>query len=313
MANRTYNYPRADITNAYLDIATITGEFRLSEISAPSGVTDTGIVYVMSDGNLYYVDESGNRFKLNNVNSTGDLFSLYERSSTPSPISNYGQIYVKTDNNLYYLDDSGNEFQLNAAGFTTGDYFSIGGEPPGPYPTLRRCTIDSTGAIELLTGPDLMLNSTLDDSPDQELIALRLWNAVWNDVADFQKLAKDEIFDPGYCYYDTKDGAKICNEKCQKSVIGIASNTFGIGVGLKEGRVPIAVAGWTLAYVDKEYDSGTPLTNNEYGFLTEMKRSEVSSYPERLVAIYKKKEEKIKWGTPGKEIDVNGRHWVKVK
>ncbi len=319
MANRAYNLTRADmpnayITNGYLDNAIINAELRIAETSAPSAVTDYGLIYVMTDGNAYFVNESGERFKLNVVDSAGEILTLTERSSTPSQVADNGLIYVKTDDNLYYLDDSGNEYQLNAAGYTTQDYFSIGGEPVGPYPTLRRCTIDSTGDIELLTGPDLMLNSTLDDSPDQEFIAERIWNSVWNDIADFQSLANGEEFEPGKCYFDTPKGAMICNENCQKSVIGIASNTFGFGVGAGQGRtVPIAVAGWTLAYVDKEYESGTPLTNTDYGDLTEMKREEVKEYPERLVAIYKKKEPKGLWGTKGKEIDVNERHWVKVK
>lgn len=310
MANRTYNLARADIVEIYVN-----NNVKIKEVSSPpSQITDYGLIYVMDDGNLYYINESGSSFLLNSIDSAGDVFRLLERSSSPSPEANYGLIYVKDDNNIYFLNDNGDEFQLNAASYSTEDYFSIGGLPPGPYPTLRRCTIDSTGGIDITAGSDLMLNSDIDTSPDQQFIAEKIWTSVWNDLADFQKLAFGEISNPGKCYYDTKEGAKICNIRCQKSVIGICTDTFGlsVGTGIKNG-IAIAISGWTLAYVDKEYESGTPLTNDENGNLTEMTIDEIHNNPERLVAIYKKKEENGIWGPQGKEILVNGRHWVKVK
>ena len=144
--------------------------------------------------------------------------------------------------------------------------------------------------------------------------AVKVWNAVWNDVADFQLLA--DKLEYGRSYYDTKDGAKICNKRCQKSVIGIASNTYGfaVGSGANPGReVPIGVAGWVLAYLDQEYDSGTALTNDEQGRLTKMTFLEKILYPERMIAIYKKAETASHWGPEGSQIEVMGRHWVKVK
>lgn len=141
----------------------------------------------------------------------------------------------------------------------------------------------------------------------------KVYNAVWNDVADFQLLNDELVY--GKCYYDTIEGARICNQRCQLSAIGIASDTFGVGVG--EGNagleVPIAIGGWVLAYVDKDYEPGTPLTNDEHGNLTEMTLEEKRNYPERLLAIYKKPELKESFGDANIQIEVNGRHWVKVK
>ncbi len=175
---------------------------------------------------------------------------------------------------------------------------------------LRRCTINSsTGDVTLPgmnTGNGLQLVG--------QFSADKVWNAVWNDVADFQLLC-DELI-PGKCYFDTKDGAKICNTRCQMSVIGIASDTFGYGVGCGANpnrEVPIGVAGWVLAYVDKEYECGTPLTNDEFGNLTAMTRDEKLEYPERIVGLYKRKEMDEFWGPEGTKIEVKGRHWVKIK
>ena len=147
---------------------------------------------------------------------------------------------------------------------------------------------------------------------DGYLYATKIYNAVYNDIADFQEVDDKIIY--GKCYYDTKEGAKICNKRCQMAVIGIASDTYGFGVGKveDEGYAPFAVAGWVLAYVDKEYPTGTPLTNDENGNLTEILSAEKREFPERIVAIYKKKEESLFWG-PNDDVRVDGRHWVKVK
>lgn len=175
---------------------------------------------------------------------------------------------------------------------------------------LSQRTINTTtgahGGADTPTGNGIYTNT--------DFKAARVWNAVWNDVADFQLLCDKLEF--GKCYYDTKDGARICNQRCQMSVIGIASDTFGYGVGCganPDREVPIGVAGWVLAYVDKEYECGTPLTNDENGNLTAMTREEKLEYPERIVALYKRKEMDTMWGPENSKIAVNGRHWVKVK
>ena len=161
-----------------------------------------------------------------------------------------------------------------------------------------------------------LYDSTLDPSNTTRLnydgyfYATRVYNAVYNDIADFQDL--DDILDYGKCYIDMGEGVKIANKRCQRGVIGIASDTYGFAVGQKnEGvnQVPISIAGWVLAQVDKEYYPGTPLTNDEWGQLTEMTPSEKVSFPERILAIYRKPERELYWNN----IEVNERHWVKVK
>lgn len=148
---------------------------------------------------------------------------------------------------------------------------------------------------------------------DGYFYATRVYNAVWNDVADFQPLANGEAVVYGKCYRMTADGIRMCNEFMQIGIAGIASDTFGFGVGDGDNKVPIAIAGWVLAYVDNVYPIGTPLTCGDDGSLTEMQRSDVSKYPERLVAVYQGMERGLEYGPEGHTIKVNGRHWVKVK
>ena len=165
------------------------------------------------------------------------------------------------------------------------------------------------------TGSDIVLDSQVGDPVGArgQFIARKVWNSVWNDIADFQRLNDNLIY--GKCYIDDIEGAKIASKRCQLSVIGVASDTFGyaVGKGANIDEVPIAIGGWVLAFVDKEYECGTPLTCNENGDLVEITLEEKRNYPERIVAIYKKKELLEYYGVPEHKVEVKNRHWVKVK
>lgn len=143
------------------------------------------------------------------------------------------------------------------------------------------------------------------------ITAPKVYNAVYNDLVDFMEISSLEEIKYGYVYYQTEDGLKLSYKKCQKGVVGIASDTFGFALGQKEktNQVPIGISGWVLAKVDKEYSIGTPLTNNKYGELTKMTLWEKLRFPERLLAVMDRKEYKYKWN---EEILVNGRNWVKI-
>lgn len=180
--------------------------------------------------------------------------------------------------------------------------------------TIRTITVNAAGTITAWSGNDIAICSGGATSTTlSQLKASKVWNAVWNDIADFQLLNDKLIF--GKCYVDHIEGARIASQRCQMAIMGIASDTFGFGVGsgANEKEVPIAVCGWVLAFVDQEYDCGTPLTNNENGDLTEMTLEEKRNFPERIIAIYKKPEKNLEFGPNNQKITVNGRHWVKVK
>ena len=211
----------------------------------------------------------------------------------------------------------------NIAGIFMVGEPSFGQIPAGPQ--FHPCTINTlNGGITLTANNrDVVLGTRAFPAAPSivappgnggEFRAAKVWGAVWNDYADFQKLNDKLVY--GKAYYDTAEGAKICNKRCQMGIMGVATNTFGtsVGQGANYGlEIPIAVAGWVLAYVDKEYATGTPLTNDEQGNLTEMTLEEKRNYPERLIATYKKKELDTEWGIEGKKIKVDGRHWVQVK
>jgi hypothetical protein len=143
--------------------------------------------------------------------------------------------------------------------------------------------------------------------------ATRVYNAVWNDIADCRKLRATAKETPGKCYVEDGGAATTPTKRCQKGVLGVLSDTYGFGVGAYNGHKPFAIAGWVLSFVDKEYQPGTCLTNDKDGNLTKMKWWEKVLFPERIVATYCNKETAEMWGDEDDKVKVNGRHWVKVK
>lgn len=146
------------------------------------------------------------------------------------------------------------------------------------------------------------------------LTASKVYNSVYNDIADFFELDREiDIIEYGKCYVRLPEGDTILSsEYNQQGIIGIATDTYGYGLGKKDignKEIPIAIGGIVLAYTDKIYLPGTPLTCTENGILTEMDRQTASFYPERIVATFYKEEKQEFWN----DIEVKERHWVKIK
>lgn len=142
-----------------------------------------------------------------------------------------------------------------------------------------------------------------------------VWGAVFNDLADAIPVGEGDVLEAGYCYGVDGEHYTKTSEYMQKSYIGIHSDTYGFKMGHEEGKekLNVAVSGFVLAYVDKEYEVGTPLTCTEDGYLTEIELEDKIKYPERIVATYWKSEPNEEWGSEDKKIKVKGRRWVKIK
>ena len=150
----------------------------------------------------------------------------------------------------------------------------------------------------------------------------RLWKegdavtgAVWNDLIDCIDIPEDDILEPGYCYCMHEDGHYRKSEKYLDSrYIGIDSDTYSLAMGMEKDKRKLnaAVAGFVLAYVDKEYPAGTALTCTENGYLTEIKKEDKCYNPEMIIAKYWKNEEREEIVREDKTVRVNGRKWVKV-
>jgi hypothetical protein len=141
--------------------------------------------------------------------------------------------------------------------------------------------------------------------------ATKVYNAVFNDIADFLEIEEplDEI-QYGRCYVRTKDGkTRLSQEPKERGIIGIASDTYGYGLGKKDigtREIPVAIGGFVLAFCDREYESGDLLTSGPDGVLTGI--SVEDSRPGITVAMFHKTPASDEWNG----IKVNGRYIVKV-
>lgn len=140
--------------------------------------------------------------------------------------------------------------------------------------------------------------------------ATKVFNAVYNDIADFIQVEEDTPVEYGKAY--VLNGKHYLAAKyAEKGLVGIASDTYGFGVGQKASgkQIAIAIGGFVLAHLDKKYDSGTPLTATKGGILTKANLFVRLFYPERILATFYKEEKEKMWH----DIEVSSRHWVKVK
>ncbi len=157
-----------------------------------------------------------------------------------------------------------------------------------------------------LTGA-LTTNSNI--TSDATITGNKVVGLVWNDLVDFVDVPDNFFIQYGKAYVFKDDEFETSSSYNQKGLFGIASDTFGMSMGQRcNSQMPIAVAGYVLAYCDKIYESGTPLTCTENGYLTEMSLNDKRDYPERLLGTFWKVEKAEKWNG----IRVDNRSWVKL-
>lgn len=175
-------------------------------------------------------------------------------------------------------------------------------------------------------GPEVVVTGVAADRPAgvgirDSLVADEIYNAVWNDLVDCIEVPDDTDLEYGCCYcFDGKTYHKS-KDYMEDGIIGIHSDTAGFFVGAKKKDAKVlntAAAGFALAYVDKVYSPGTPLTCCEDGWLTEMSLEDLRENPHKLVATFWKKEIAPVWGYDNPYswkllVRINGRMWVKVR
>ena len=150
---------------------------------------------------------------------------------------------------------------------------------------------------------------TVDNATTYHFYAGAVHNAVWNDLADCIEVPEDTDLEFGYCYTWNGDKVEKTSRK-SKNYIGIHSNTAGLFMGEKPTKtIQTAVAGFALAYVDKIYPEGTPLTWSDNGKLTKCTVLKRVLHPERVIATFYKEEKQESWHG----VKVNSRHWVKIR
>lgn len=105
---------------------------------------------------------------------------------------------------------------------------------------------------------------------DGYFYASRVYNAVWNDLAEYFLSADPANYiEFGKVYFINKDGlVEETTKRAQESVIGVASDTPAFVLKSEyEGKgVPIALAGSVRVWVKEEIRPGTELVSDKDGF-----------------------------------------------
>ena len=177
-------------------------------------------------------------------------------------------------------------------------------------------SVTPKSAVKGLTTGNIDAKSSTDSigtiSPFNIIKGNAVYNAVWNDICDC--ITVDCELDAGYCYSFDGQHYYKSNKYADKGFIGIHSDTAGFFVGHKGGNeLQVAIGGFVLAYVDKEYKVGTPLTCTKDGLLTALRPLDRILKPHSVVATYWKDESADEWGSDSKKVKVNGRKWVKIR
>lgn len=144
------------------------------------------------------------------------------------------------------------------------------------------------------------------------IYASRVYNAVWNDYAEFRRAETEE---PGRVVIEETFGnMKMSTERLQPGG-SVISDTYGHAMGETQMcKTPIAVAGRVLAYPYEDinqYQAGDAVCTGPNGTVSKMTREEIREYPDRIIGIVSEIPTYETWGQ--ENIKVNGRIWIKVR
>lgn len=142
-----------------------------------------------------------------------------------------------------------------------------------------------------------------------------LFGAAWNDYAEYRNFdSMEEDIPYGYVVIENgRDGVQLSTERLQPCG-QIVSDCYGFIIGNDEEAVPVALCGRALAYPLEDRDSfeiGDAVCTGPGGKISKMTREEIKEWPDRIVGYVSSIPKYKVWEE--KNIEVNGRIWIKVK
>lgn len=149
--------------------------------------------------------------------------------------------------------------------------------------------------------------------PDGSFTASKVYNAVWNDYAEYRRTLPNVR--SGQCVIDKDDGSlEISNMRLQPGA-QIVSDTWGHIMGeTNDAKTPIAVAGRVLAYTTQSrenYHAGMAVCSGPNGTVDIMTREEIKEYPDCIIGYVSEIPNYETWGSGNVKVD--NRIWIRVK
>ena len=143
------------------------------------------------------------------------------------------------------------------------------------------------------------------------LYANRVYNAVWNDYAEYRQT---NDIDYGRVYQENNNGIMTKTQARLIPGCSIASDTFGSAMGQTEkAKTAMAVSGRVLVYTYKareDYQAGMAVCSAPDGTVDIMTREEIMMYPDCIIGYVSEIPDYEEWGTG--HIKINGRIWIKI-
>ena len=287
----------------------LVGELEASNITGTLGVEHGGTgINSFAAGDILYVSSTSTLTVLNKGDD-GQVLKLLNgepRWGTDNTPTTFEWISGDTEGPKGSLSGDGmaavSFAAIPSAGEKTSGVVTIGDQS---FKGVKTFTNETDSNAELTAGAVIVKGGL---SVAKNIYAAAVHNAVWNDLVDCMEVPEDTTLEYGYCYSWEGDSV-VKSSHSSKNCIGIHSNTAGFAMGEKKTKtIRAAVAGFVLAYVDKLYPEGTPLTWGNGGILTKCSLLKRILHPERIIATFYKEEKEEKWHN----LPVSGRHWVKV-
>lgn len=221
------------------------------------------------------------------------------------------------------LEKQGDYYELN---FDTGTsasavraiYFnahwrhSAGGRESGAT-TAETITYDSSKQVKYYFCSYRNVPTSGNESRYQDawVYAGRVYNAYWNDYAEFRRTL--DGVKPGQVVIDHDDGSMEITTKRLLPGAQIVSDTYGTSMGESEkDKTPVAVAGRVLACPyrnKKEYHAGMAVCSAPNGTVDIMSKLEIVLHPDCIIGYVSEIPDYDMWG----QVQVNGRIWIKLR
>lgn len=159
---------------------------------------------------------------------------------------------------------------------------------------------------------DLYLNHNCKINDQGYLTAIRVYNAVFNDYAEYRTTIN---LTPGHVVIDQDDGSLASSTARLQPGAQVISDTFGHSMGETDtAKTPLAVAGRVLVYTyqpRENYHAGMAVCSAPDGTVDIMTREEIRDYPDCIIGIVSEIPQYETWGSDNVKVD--GRIWIKVK
>ena len=182
-----------------------------------------------------------------------DLISVDNITSISAGHLDFSISGTKTGKNISFSNSSaGGEIQLSATGSGGSIQVQAGG-PTAEVVNINTLANDPTGTGRM--------------NIDGHLYATRVYNAVYNDIAEYMEKAEDA--EPGEVLVMTSEGLAPTQKRADKAVIGVYSDSFGYALGAEnaEDKYPIGISGRVWVKVKEPLKIGDLLvTSSEKGF-----------------------------------------------